>query len=158
MIGFITYGATLVFYAALFPRLARNTAHARQLRDQYERGEISVEEYEREESLEKNRISNISTVSTAAGTRRRTAEAYCVGTQQYRVHRHARPEPHHPATSGERPESQQLRPSPVNITYLLNPRTFRSYAFTTERTDIGCYWVFGGVRIDSIARVLSQVN
>jgi hypothetical protein len=26
MIGFISYGATLVFYAAAFPRLARNTA------------------------------------------------------------------------------------------------------------------------------------
>lgn len=62
MIGFITYGATLVFYSAVFPRLARNTPHARKLRDKYEAGEISAEEYEVEESLEKNRISNISTV------------------------------------------------------------------------------------------------
>ena len=62
MIGFVSYGATLVFYAALFPRLARNTKHARTLREKYENGEIPVEEYEREESLEKNRISNISTV------------------------------------------------------------------------------------------------
>ncbi|KAF9038315.1 MFS general substrate transporter [Hymenopellis radicata] len=62
MVGFISYGATLVFYAALFPRLARNTSHARELRDAYEKGEVSSEEYEREESLEKNRISNISTV------------------------------------------------------------------------------------------------
>jgi hypothetical protein len=62
MIGFITYGATLVFYAAAFPRLARNTPHARKLRDKYKAGEISAEEYEVEESLEKNRISNISTV------------------------------------------------------------------------------------------------
>jgi len=63
MIGFISYGATLVFYAAVFPRLARNTAHAKKLRDRYEAGEIEREVYEREESLEKNRISNISTVS-----------------------------------------------------------------------------------------------
>jgi len=62
MVGFITYGATLVFYAALFPRLARNTAHSRQLREKFEQGETSLEEYEREESMEKNRISNISTV------------------------------------------------------------------------------------------------
>jgi hypothetical protein len=62
MIGFITYGATLVFYSAVFPRLARNTSHARALREKYESGEIEREEYEREESLEKNRISNISTV------------------------------------------------------------------------------------------------
>ncbi|KAL1702447.1 autophagy-related protein 22-like protein, partial [Schizophyllum commune] len=60
MVGFISYGATLVFYAAAFPRLARNTAHARDLRDRYDAGEIEREEYEREESLEKNRISNIS--------------------------------------------------------------------------------------------------
>lgn len=63
MLGFISYGATLVFYAALFPRLARNTPHARALREKYENGEISAEVYEKEESLEKNRISNISTVT-----------------------------------------------------------------------------------------------
>jgi hypothetical protein len=62
MIGFISYGATLVFYAALFPRLARNTPHAKEIREKYEAGETSKEDYEREESLEKNRISNISTV------------------------------------------------------------------------------------------------
>lgn len=62
IIGFVSYGATLVFYTAAFPRLARNTPHSRSLREKYENGDISVEEYEREESLEKNRISNISTV------------------------------------------------------------------------------------------------
>ncbi|GJJ14218.1 hypothetical protein Clacol_008480 [Clathrus columnatus] len=67
MIGFISYGATLVFYAALFPRLARNTAHARALREKYERGELSAEVYEKEESLEKNRISNISTHQCVLG-------------------------------------------------------------------------------------------
>ncbi|KAI0775859.1 MFS general substrate transporter [Trametes elegans] len=67
MVGFITYGATLVFYAAVFPRLARNTPHARALREKYERGEIPAEEYEVEESLEKNRISNISTMHSNIG-------------------------------------------------------------------------------------------
>ena len=62
IVGFVSYGATLVFYAAAFPRLARNTPHSRSLREQHENSYISVEEYEREESLEKNRISNISTV------------------------------------------------------------------------------------------------
>ena len=64
MIGFISYGATLVFYAALFPRLARNTQHARDLREKYENGEVEPEVYEIEESMEKNRISNISTVGS----------------------------------------------------------------------------------------------
>jgi hypothetical protein len=63
MVGFISYGATLVFFAAAFPRLARNTQHSRALRESFESGEVSLEEYEMEESLEKNRISNISTVS-----------------------------------------------------------------------------------------------
>ncbi|KAH9986350.1 MFS general substrate transporter [Russula compacta] len=67
MIGFISYGATLVFYVAVFPRLARNTQHSRDLRERYDRGEISVEVYEREESLEKNRISNISTMHSNIG-------------------------------------------------------------------------------------------
>jgi hypothetical protein len=63
MVSFISYGATLVFYAAAFPRLARNTAHAHALRNKHNAGEINIEEYELEESMEKNRISNISTVS-----------------------------------------------------------------------------------------------
>ncbi|CAK5263395.1 unnamed protein product, partial [Mycena citricolor] len=67
MIGFISYGATLVFYAALFPRLARNTAHASEIRTQYEAEKISKEEYEKEESLEKNLISNISTAHSNIG-------------------------------------------------------------------------------------------
>ena len=63
MISFITYGTTLAFYMAVFPRLARNTPHARQLRDKYEKGELSTEEYEVAESLERNRICNTTTVS-----------------------------------------------------------------------------------------------
>jgi hypothetical protein len=62
IIGYVSFGATTVFYAALFPRLARNTPHARALREKYDRGELSAEVYEVEESLEKNKISNISTV------------------------------------------------------------------------------------------------
>ena len=62
IIGFVTYGATLVFYAAVFPRLARNTARTRQLEDMYRKREISKDELDLGVSLEKNRISNISTV------------------------------------------------------------------------------------------------
>ncbi|KAF8076850.1 autophagy-related protein 22-like protein [Lyophyllum atratum] len=67
MIGFISYGATLVFYAAVFPRLARNTPHARAIREKYEAGETTREEFELEESMEKNRISNISTTHSNIG-------------------------------------------------------------------------------------------
>lgn len=65
MVGFISYGATLVFYAAVFPRLARNTARSREIKEKYDAGLMPREEYELEESLEKNRISNISTVRIA---------------------------------------------------------------------------------------------
>ena len=68
MISFISYGATLVFYAAVFPRLARNTAHSRALQEKYQSGEIEREEYEIEGSMEKNRISNISTVKFSFST------------------------------------------------------------------------------------------
>ncbi|KAF9057521.1 MFS general substrate transporter [Panaeolus papilionaceus] len=67
IVGFVSYGATLVFYAALFPRLARNTLHSRTLKQRYENGEISRDEYDLEESLEKNRISNISTAHSNIG-------------------------------------------------------------------------------------------
>ncbi|KAF9780334.1 MFS general substrate transporter [Thelephora terrestris] len=67
MISFITYGATIAFYMAVFPRLARSTPHARQIRDRYEKGEISTEEYEVEESLEKNRICNTTTTLSYIG-------------------------------------------------------------------------------------------
>ena len=67
IIGFVTYGATLVFYAAAFPRLARNTARTRQLEGMYREGEISKDELDLGVSLEKNRISNISTVCYSRG-------------------------------------------------------------------------------------------
>jgi len=67
MIGFVTYGATLVFYAAVFPRLARNTPHSRALRLKLQNKEITEEEYIIEESMEKNRISNISTMHSNIG-------------------------------------------------------------------------------------------
>ncbi|KAG1782927.1 autophagy-related protein 22-like protein [Suillus placidus] len=67
IIGFVSYSVTLVFYAALFPRLARNTPRARQLREKYENSEIPPEVYEQGESLEKNRITDIFTVHSNVG-------------------------------------------------------------------------------------------
>ena len=62
MLGFITYGLTLVFYASVFPRLARNTQRTKNSRYLLDNGEIHVAEYEQTEMLERNRLSNISTV------------------------------------------------------------------------------------------------
>ncbi|KDQ17237.1 hypothetical protein BOTBODRAFT_30053 [Botryobasidium botryosum FD-172 SS1] len=67
MISFISYGATLMFYIAVFPRLARSTPRSRELREKYENGEIGHKEYEIEESMEKNRISNWATINNNIG-------------------------------------------------------------------------------------------
>lgn len=61
LLGYISYGVTLVFYASIFPRLARNTQKTKDARAQMDRGEITVDEYELTESLERNRLSTIST-------------------------------------------------------------------------------------------------
>lgn len=61
MTSYIAYGVTLVFYASIFPRLARNTPKTKDARVKLDRGEIPSEEYERVEMLERNRLSNIST-------------------------------------------------------------------------------------------------
>jgi hypothetical protein len=61
MLGFITYGITLVFYASIFPRLARNTPKTKGAREKLDQGTIDTEEYEKVEMLERNRLSIIST-------------------------------------------------------------------------------------------------
>lgn len=61
----MTFGVSLVFLAAAFPRLAHNSSHSRKVRESYANGEISAEECEREQAMEKNRLSNISVVSSS---------------------------------------------------------------------------------------------
>jgi hypothetical protein len=59
---YVSYSVTLAFYAASFPRLARNTPHIRELKEVYEQGKIPVDVYEQEEGLERSRISSLSMV------------------------------------------------------------------------------------------------
>ena len=66
--SYIAYGATLVFYSAIFPKLARYQPHVRKAREEdLQEGKISQEEYETIESLERNHISNISTAHSNNG-------------------------------------------------------------------------------------------
>lgn len=68
MVAYIAYGATLVFYAAVFPRLARYMPHVRKAREEgLHDGRISQEEYDRIESLERNHVSSISTAHSNIG-------------------------------------------------------------------------------------------
>jgi len=62
MISFTSRGIVIAFFAALFPQLARNTPHSRELRKRHERGELSMEAYEKEKSIEKSRISSVGMV------------------------------------------------------------------------------------------------
>ena len=62
IIGYICYGLTFAFYAAAFPRLARNTRWIREIKERYDRGEITADECQQAESLEKSRISSFSMV------------------------------------------------------------------------------------------------
>ena len=56
IVAYIAYGATLVFYAAVFPRLARYTPHVRKARDELREGKINQTEYNEIESLERNHV------------------------------------------------------------------------------------------------------
>ncbi|KAH6684544.1 autophagy-related protein 22-like protein [Halenospora varia] len=68
IIAYIAYGATLVFYAALFPRLSRYMPNVRKAREEdLKEGKISQEEYDRIESMERNHISSVSTAHSNIG-------------------------------------------------------------------------------------------
>lgn len=62
MISLTSYLGITTFYAAQFPRLARNTPHSRLLREKLRNGEISPKEYDLADSLETNNISNMTLV------------------------------------------------------------------------------------------------
>ncbi|KNG87691.1 autophagy-related protein Atg22B2 [Aspergillus nomiae NRRL 13137] len=68
VVAYVAYGATLVFYAAVFPRLARFIPHVRKAREEDLReNKITLEEYDAIESLERNHISNVSTAHSNIG-------------------------------------------------------------------------------------------
>ena len=58
MISLASWGLITSFMSAPFPPLARNTGHSRELRKQYEQGELSVESYEKEKVIEMSKISS----------------------------------------------------------------------------------------------------
>ena len=62
IIGFICFGLTLTFYAAIFPQLARNTPRMHEVRKRFDEGDITADKYKQEEALEKSKISSLSIV------------------------------------------------------------------------------------------------
>ena len=61
-VGFASFTLTNAFYSAIFPRLACNTRHIRELKERYKEGEITADEYEQTEALERSKLSSVSIV------------------------------------------------------------------------------------------------
>ncbi|KAN0128534.1 Vacuole effluxer Atg22 like domain containing protein [Lactarius tabidus] len=62
MISFTSQGIVIAFFAALFPQLACNSSHSRELRKRCEQGELSPEAYEKEKAIEMSKISSVSMI------------------------------------------------------------------------------------------------
>ncbi|KAI1328102.1 autophagy-related protein 22-like protein [Xylariaceae sp. FL0255] len=59
IVGLICYQLTLTYWTAAFPGLARNTPHLKEAARAYADGEISQQEYDHQDEMERSRLSNI---------------------------------------------------------------------------------------------------
>lgn len=60
IVGLIAYQLTLTYWTAAFPSLARNTMHLKDSRVAYENEEITLQELDRRDEMERSRLSNVS--------------------------------------------------------------------------------------------------
>ncbi|KAK5072768.1 hypothetical protein LTS08_008249 [Lithohypha guttulata] len=67
MVGLIAYQMCITFWTAAFPGLARNTPEMRRKAEEYEAGEISRDEYDFHDMMQRNRISNVAFIAQSAG-------------------------------------------------------------------------------------------
>jgi len=67
MIGLIPYQMCITFWTAAFPGLARNTSGMRHKAEEYENGEIDRDEYDYNDMMQRNRISNVAFIAQSAG-------------------------------------------------------------------------------------------
>lgn len=58
IVGLIAYQLCLTYWTAAFPGLARNTRELREKAQQFEAGGISRDEYDKEDSMKRNELSN----------------------------------------------------------------------------------------------------
>ena len=59
IIGLIAYQLTLTYWTAAFPGLARNTRHMKDSQTAFQNGDISQEELDRRDEMERSRLSNV---------------------------------------------------------------------------------------------------
>ena len=67
MVGLIAYQMCITFWTAAFPGLARNTPEMRVNAEQYERSEISRDEYDFADMMQRNRLQNVALIAQSAG-------------------------------------------------------------------------------------------
>lgn len=67
VVGLVAYQTTLTFWTAAFPGLARNTAGLRRKAEEYAEGRIAREEYDRADSMARNRLSNVAFIVQSVG-------------------------------------------------------------------------------------------
>ncbi|KAI1608700.1 UMF1 family MFS transporter [Exophiala viscosa] len=67
MVGLIAYQMCITFWTAAFPGLARNEPEMRVKAEQYERGEISRDDYDFADMMQRNRIYNVAFIMQSAG-------------------------------------------------------------------------------------------
>ncbi|KIW15079.1 hypothetical protein PV08_07866 [Exophiala spinifera] len=67
MVGLIAYQMTITFWTAAFPGLARNQPIMRQKAEQYEKGEITREDYDFADMMERNKVYNVAFIMQSAG-------------------------------------------------------------------------------------------
>ncbi|KAM0252332.1 hypothetical protein ACHAQJ_007770 [Trichoderma viride] len=60
IVGLIAYQLTLTYWTAAFPSLARNATKIKDSRLAYESGDITLEELDRRDEMERSRLSNVS--------------------------------------------------------------------------------------------------
>jgi hypothetical protein len=108
IIGVICFSLTVVFYAAIFPQLARNTPRMREVRKRFDEGEITAEKYKWEEALEKSKISSHSLVRTLLALPSAGGDMGILGVWSCRLRYNTLTElgSHNP--SPRQPKSQQL--------------------------------------------------
>ncbi|KAI1196024.1 autophagy-related protein 22-like protein [Nemania serpens] len=59
IIGLICYQLTLTYWTAAFPSLARNTPHLKEAARAFAEGDISQADYDRQDEMERSRLSNV---------------------------------------------------------------------------------------------------
>ena len=67
IIGLIAYQLCLTYWTAAFPGLARNTPQLREKAKEFERGEITREEYDFADSMKRNELSNVAFYTQSVG-------------------------------------------------------------------------------------------